>query len=67
MYSVHYHKERKERELAVNSFFNVTDAVKGQLCFNGQLYKLDPIYIPSLISTDSLQDGRRLSSFKKKI
>lgn len=53
--------------MAVNSFFNVTDAVKGQLCFNGHLYKLDPIYIPSLISTDSLQDGRRFSSFQKKI
>ena len=52
--------------MAVNSFFNVTDAVKGQLCFNGHLYKLDPIYIPSLISTDSLQDGQRFSSFQKK-
>ena len=66
-YGVNYHKESKKRELAVNSFLNITDAVKGQLCFNGHLYKLDPIYIPSLISTDSLQDGRRLSSFQKKI
>ena len=52
--------------MAVNSFLNITDAVKGQLCFNGHLYKLDPIYIPSLISTDSLQDGQRFSSFQKK-
>ena len=53
--------------MAVNSFFNVTDAVTGQLCFNGQLYKLDPIYIPSLISTDSLykMDGD-FQVFKKK-
>ena len=54
--------------MAVNSFLNITDAVKGQLCFNGYLYKLDPIYISSLISTDSLQDGQsRFSSFPKKI
>ena len=64
-YGVNYHKESKKRELAVNSFLNITDAVKGQLCFNGHLYKLDPIYIPSLISTDSLQDGQRFSSFQK--
>ena len=51
--------------MAVNSFLKITDAVKGQLCFNGHLYKLDPIYIPSLISTDSLQDGQRFSSFQK--
>jgi len=68
MYSVNYHKESNKGELAVNSFLNITDAVQGQLCFNGHLYKLDPIYIPSLISTDSLQDGQlRFSSFQKKI
>ena len=67
-YSVNYHKESNKRELAVNSFLNITDAVKGQLCFNGYLYKLDPIYIPSLIPTDPLQDGQsRFSSFPKKI
>ena len=68
MILVNYHKESNKTELAVNSFLNITDAVKGQLCFKGHLYKLDPIYIPSLISTDYLQDGQsRFSSFQKKI
>ena len=41
-YSVNYHKESNKRELAVSSLLDITDVVKGQLRFNGHLYKLDP-------------------------